>query len=86
MKPEDILSAIADGTIKVKSLEECAKAELHVCSGEATGIKGEQESTCSECERPVFFCQSFPADGQQPRKVCVQCALTLARGEDSLSA
>ena len=83
MKPEDILAAVADGTIKVKSLEECAKSDL--CSDHPTGLKGEQQADCSECGKPIFFTTVFPSD-KAPRKVCVACALTIARGEQEFGA
>lgn len=85
MKPEDVLKAIADGTIKVRSLEECAKSDVHVCSSHRTGLKGEQEAACSDCGKPIFFTTVFP-EGKQPRKICIPCAMGLARGEQSVTA
>lgn len=78
--------ALARDGIKLKSLEECAKAELHLCSDKPFGLKGEQQAACSECGRTIFFTQSFPPEGPQPRKVCIPCALTLGRGEKSFGA
>ena len=84
MTPKQVRDAVADGTIKVKTLEECARADIHLCSNNRTGLKGEQEDVCSECRRPVFFTTIFPA-GKQPRKVCVQCALAVTRGEQTVT-
>lgn len=86
MKPKDIIDAIASGKIKVRSVEECAKSELHVCAPHQTGIKGEQETVCSECGCQIFFTNTFPKDGPQPRKVCLKCALDLATGTQSFDA
>ncbi len=86
MNWEDILADIASGKIKVQSVEECAKAEVHLCSDKPTGLKGEQEATCSECGRPLFFTDTFPKDGPQPRKVCMKCALDIATGAQSFDA
>lgn len=85
MTPEDILKAVADGTIQVISLEECSKSDVHLCASQPTGLKGEQESVCSVCGNPVFFTTVFP-EGKQPRKMCVQCANSSALGENSLIA
>lgn len=85
MTPKEILSKIADGTIKVGSVEECAKSDVHLCSSTPTGLKNEQQGVCSECGKPVWFTNVFPGD-KVPRKICVTCALTIARGEQEFSA
>ena len=84
MTPKEVCRAIEDGRIKVRSLQECALSDLHLCSNNRTGLKGEQEDVCSECNRPVFFTTVFPA-GKQPRKVCVKCALEITRGEQTVT-
>lgn len=86
MTAKEILAAIVSGKIQVRSVADCAESEFHLCSDKATGLKGEQQAACSECAGPLFFTQNFPPEGPQPRKICLQCALSLARGECSLSA
>lgn len=81
-----ILRSIADGTIKVKSVEECAKAEIHLCSNHQNPELKEYEGVCSECGCKVWFTQLFPPDGPQPRKICLDCAVNTMRGENSFGA
>jgi len=47
MTPTEIARLLAK--IQTRSVEECALADLHVCSTEPTGIKGEQQTVCSVC-------------------------------------
>jgi len=84
MTPIEIARILAK--VQMRSVEECAMADLHVCATEPNGIKGEQQTVCSVCNCPIFFRNVFPAGLPQPPKVCPKCALAKARGEESLTA
>jgi len=85
MTPEQILAALKKHNIQVKSVEECAKAEWHVCADHLV-FKTDTEDKCFLCSKPIWYSNKFPEGGPQPRRICIECALAHARGEDSFGA
>jgi len=83
MTPKEILDFIKK--VKTKSVEECAKADLHLCVDHRMD-ETDGEGKCFFCGKPIFFKDKFPEGGPQPKKVCVNCALEHARGEQSFDA
>ena len=79
-------AVVKELSLSVRSLEECARSDFHLCSTKRNPQLKEYESVCAECGRPIFFTQLFPKNGPQPKKVCPECALKLARGETGFSA
>lgn len=71
--------------IQVKSLEECAKSEVHVCIDRRV-LPDDEEGKCFMCGKAVFFHDKFPADGPQPKKICLECLPAFSRGEQSFDA
>ena len=80
-----IMETIRKHNIKVQSIEECAKSDWHLCSGRRMN-DDDEEGKCFLCNTPVFAHDKFPADGPQPKKICIKCALEHASGEQSFDA
>ena len=85
MTPEQILATIRNHNIKLGSLEECAKCELHLCVDYRVNDTDE-ECKCFFCGKPVFAATKFPEGGPQPKKIGLECALEHAKGEQSFDA
>ena len=79
---------IAGIKVTVQTDAECDKADWWVCvrknedyprSPLATAVVGE----CSKCQHPIWFNPRASPTG--PRKICVECMLAVANGEESLN-
>jgi hypothetical protein len=76
------LVALAELNPNGMSLEQMAKSDLRICMPSRMTPEN-IEGVCAECAHPIF-CDPGYSDG--PKKICLDCALDIGRGENALSA
>ncbi len=81
----EIKSLLKKHNIKIESLEECAKSDYHVCASHRV-METDGKAPCCDCGKTLYFHDKFPKDGPQPKKICFECVVLRAKGEDSFDA
>lgn len=73
-KPGDVVSV--DGLpVHMESVEECEKAEVHICcrtSEIAVTFTPSVKGNCARCGEEIWMAVDSP---KKPQKICMQCAV-----------